>query len=138
MKIRQSLILGLISLVLLVVFNGLAYKYFWYWHYPWADVPMHLLGGMAIVSWVLFLANQPVRVWPVLGLLALVVFGWELFEFKFSHFLPTEVVFKALPAWERGLADTFSDIIFGVLGGLLAFGWLADKHNLNHDQKIEA
>ena len=125
------MVVGLGGLTALVVLNGLAYQYFWYWKHYWADIPMHLLGGLTIIALVLFGAKKPTRLWPALGLLLLVSVAWELFEFKFSHFLPYQVMFKALPMWERGLADTFSDILFDVLGGLLAYGIL------NNDQEIK-
>lgn len=145
MKARRSLIVGLVLLVLLAVLNGLAYKYYWYWRHVWADVPMHFLGGLAFGSLAVWFAGGRRIFWPLLGVLLLVGIGWELFEFKFSHFLPYKVVFKTLPIWERGAADTFSDILFDVLGGLLAFSWLgrslnksAVENNLNHEQKVEA
>lgn len=134
---KKALIIGLVGLAALVVLNGLAYQYFWYWQYRLADVPMHLLGGITVVALVLAWVRHPVRWFAVLGILLLVSGAWELFEFKFSHFLPVEVVFKALPVWERGVADTFSDILFDVLGGLLAYSFLKHGGNRTISEEVK-
>jgi len=129
MKDKRALMVGFGGLGLLVILNGFAYKYFWYWHYPWGDVPMHFLGGITLGAFLVWFGGDKVAWQTVLGLVLLVGLGWELFEFKFSHFLPAVVQFKTLPVWQRGLADTFSDVLFGLLGALSIYAILTYGRN---------
>ena len=126
---------GLASLALLIGLNRLAWRYLWYWHYPYADIPMHFLGGAAVAAW--FSAVwQKVRPWWLVGLAAVAVgLVWEFFEFSFHDFWPAVVRVKTLPMFERGFTDTVSDLTFDCLGALLAYLAL---NNYGRRKEIEA
>lgn len=48
MKQQWLLMIGTVDLFILSLLDRIAYHYFLYWRYWWFDVPMHLLGGVAI------------------------------------------------------------------------------------------
>lgn len=55
-------------------------EHFLYWKYRWFDTPMHMLGGAAIGTFAIALIGPVWRPWTYLGVIAVVAFGWELFE----------------------------------------------------------
>lgn len=60
---------------------------FLYWHYPWFDVPMHLLGGVVIATvLVAFLHDFRPKLFVLFA--AVIFVGWEIFELYFG--LPRE------------------------------------------------
>ena len=89
--------------------------------YPWLDVPTHFSGGIAGVCCVdaFLLRLRPltgrvhaaVRLALAFGLLACAAIGWEFLEYLSDFFLRTHL--------NLGVADTLSDLFFGLLGG----GW---------------
>lgn len=129
MKSRQALAFWIIGSAFLVLLNGLAYAYSWYWYYHQLDVPMHFLGGTTLGAFLVWFGKDEARWWSVLGIALIVGVGWELFEFKFSHFLPVVVQLKTLPVWQKGLMDSFSDVLFGLLGALSAYAILIYGRN---------
>lgn len=123
---RSKLIIGLLlaSAAALAIFHNLALEFNWYYFYPSIDILAHLLGGFAIglLMYVLLVlgippfGDQPPQ--SVAQTLFVVVFGtflvsliWEALELIF--FLTKDA----------GLSgETLSDIIFGVVGAVIA--WL--------------
>ena len=89
--------------------------------YPWLDVPTHFSGGLAglccVVALLLRLrpwtgpVHAAVRLALAFGLIACAAIGWEFLEFLSDLVLQTHV--------SLGVADTLSDLLFGLLGG----GW---------------
>lgn len=88
----QKLLAILLVLVASVsALHAVGMRRFWYWHYPWFDVVLHLLGGLAVGLGSLWLASVlgllPMERWSSLaGLVtALVAAGvvggaWEAYE----------------------------------------------------------
>lgn len=109
---------SLVFAVHLVMDQGL-HLYAWY---PQLDMPMHVIGGLAI-SW-FFLGcwreavSQGIAGSPARGLTPLIVFLstgmatilWEFAEFGSDRLLNTKV--------QVTVEDTLSDIMLGLLGGL--------------------
>jgi hypothetical protein len=93
-----------------------------YARHPWLDIPMHVLGGVAIAFFFLACwraavakgvagrpapALTPVVVW--LATCGAAIF-WEFGEFASDRWLGTRV--------QTSVEDTLADLLFGLLGGL--------------------
>ena len=90
--------------------------------YPWLDMPTHFCGGLAI-TWFYLAAGthgqvlagpvpRPVILLMSLGLTALTAVLWEFLEYLSDVLLHTQM--------NLGVADTLSDLLFGLLGGSVA------------------
>src|SRR3989338_4762594 len=91
--------------------------------FPWIDIPMHFLGGVAIAFtmvhlYFLLCEYKPGIKLPALifgfNIVAIVTFvavGWELLEFAGDQLLGTRM--------QLSLPDTMGDLLLGMLGGLL-------------------
>ncbi|CAN5236436.1 hypothetical protein BH11PSE11_BH11PSE11_16880 [soil metagenome] len=89
--------------------------------YPWLDIPTHFCGGMAITYFFLaaiFHAQRLVGNIPrlvqsplALGMTAITAVIWEFLEFLSDVVLGTKM--------NLGVADTLSDLFFGLLGGVV-------------------
>lgn len=124
---KKNLIIGglFIATVLLAVLHNASIEFSWYYFYPFIDIPIHILGGL-VVGFLVFIffssteggtASVEKDISPLnqLFLILLITFlvsvGWEVFELVF--YLTNDA----------GLSlNTFSDIIFGLIGG--AIGWM--------------
>jgi hypothetical protein len=110
--------------VVFVVLGGLfasahliAIQFHLYWYYWWFDLFMHTSGGALVVFGLVALRELPVfrSLYPdtplflFLVLTALMI-AWEIFEF-------VQGVVRA----ENPFYDTAGDILFGYLGGALAY-----------------
>ena len=105
--------------VAIFVFN--IYRYF-----PWFDIPMHFVGGMAItyffIESVLSAYNHKFLGKPSIITIILLIFlltstttiFWEFTEWGADAFLGMHT--------QAGLDDTLLDMLLGMLGGLLAIG----------------
>ena len=116
-------------LVAIALINTLANHYFWYWTMRWFDAPMHFAGGIwlaGMMIWLRFFSGRMETiskslkafiVWGV-GAAFLAGLAWEVYEGVVS--LITRGHLNAVP-------DTFSDLSFDILGGLVvAVGlWMA-------------
>lgn len=117
MHSRKIIVFLFFSSVLLALFHDLSIRLNWYYYYPEIDIAMHLLGGfvVSLFAYVLVLtANEYTS--PEKALITMIAFallvsvGWEVFE----------VVFDLTP--DAGInLETVSDIMFGLVGGLV--GW---------------
>ncbi len=108
-------------IILSLAFNG-------YQRMPGLDLPMHLLGGMAIAfffSRLLDILGDYTIVERVDGLLraiflialtATAAVLWEFAEYISDHSLGTQT--------QGGVEDTLSDMLFGILGGLAMVSFL--------------
>ena len=68
----------------IAVVNTYAIERFWYWEYPWVDLPMHFAGGVLIGALSLWVAGRLGRTLRAGGLfwIALAVgVAWEIFEY---------------------------------------------------------
>lgn len=80
-----------------------------YWEYVWLDVPVHYLGGLVVGAFsVAFLWRfRPVS---YAFLFALVVVGWEAFEYLFG-----------IPRESNYAFDTALDLLVGTFGALTVY-----------------
>ena len=86
-----------------------------YFELPWLDIPMHVLGGFGIASFVVAIATygkQKLSLVQVLILYACVAVAWELYEF-IHDFIRSFV-------W-NGWHDTLLDVVNGAFGACIAF-----------------
>ena len=87
-----------------------------YYELPWLDIPMHVLGGFGVASFVLAVATygkQKLSLTHVLILYMCVAVAWELYEIVKDVFVYTRV-------W-NDWPDTLSDVINGAIGAVVAF-----------------
>ncbi len=107
---RSSWLLVALVLSLATAFlQNAALADFWYWRYPWFDLPMHYLGGLAVSALLIaFLERHKPRAFMLL--FALVIIGWEVFEYVFG-----------IPREENYALDTVLDLIIGSLGALTMY-----------------
>jgi Ca2+/Na+ antiporter len=87
-----------------------------YFELPWLDIPMHVLGGFGVASFVMAVATygkQKLSIVHVLILYLCVAVTWELYEL-------VKDVFASNVPW-NGWSDTLSDTINGAVGAVVAF-----------------
>jgi hypothetical protein len=90
-----------------------------YFELPWLDIPMHVLGGLGVVSFVIAVAaygKQKLSLTQILVLYLCVALTWELYEFI------KDVVIQQT-SW-NGWQDTVSDIVNGAIGATATFFFL--------------
>jgi hypothetical protein len=109
------LFLSLVVVALVAYLDHQARLLFWYWEYPWFDVLMHFLGGVAVgafMVWVRdrFVPHLGVSIAVLLGLLAVGV-SWEIFEW-----------FAKAPTESDYVIDTAIDLGMDVIGAVLVIG----------------
>lgn len=93
---------------------------------PGLDIPMHLLGGVAIAHFfrvsvaylvgigVLRIGGRPAMLLIVFGLVASATVAWEIAEFLADAFFEAGA--------QRNLADTMKDQFNGIVGGVVYLG----------------
>lgn len=64
---------------LLLRFHLVALEHFWYWKYPVFDIPMHMLGGLALGAFAVALSPRR-RPRAYLAAMVVLFIGWELIE----------------------------------------------------------
>lgn len=118
---QRLLLLFIPSAVVLVAHGVLSLGFDAYTRFPALDIPVHVAGGIAIalaldgcVAWceqrsLLQVSVPLLRLVLLLSLVTSVATAWELVEFTSDSLFDTGA--------QKGLADTLSDIVFGVLGG---------------------
>lgn len=87
-----------------------------YFEIPWLDIPMHVLGGFGVASFVIAVvlhSKQKLTLTQVIILYMCVAVTWELYEI-----IKDVLVHKI--SW-NGWHDTLLDIINGALGAIAAF-----------------
>lgn len=75
----------MVSAVLTAVLYWYGLTKFYFWYYPWYDIPMHLAGGLTIGLWAISLAwRRRYSPFQALIFVLLLAIGigllWELFE----------------------------------------------------------
>ena len=91
--------------------------------FPWFDMPIHFLGGIAVsITYFLTLKylqrenylrfDNLARIIFVFALVSLTAVFWEFFEFSLTYLTGL--------GFQGGLDDTMLDLFLGMLGGLLA------------------
>ena len=82
---------------------------YWYWYFPWLDVPVHFLGGAFMGAAVVgFLGKAKPRTFFIV--VAVGAVGWELFEL----FINTE-------REANFILDTSLDLLMDASGAILAY-----------------
>jgi len=91
-----------------------------YSRWEWFDIPMHIIGGFAIVySFILVLRkldkkiiikDRFIEILIIMGLFALVAIFWEFYEY---------VMHIIINVKQNSLEDTLLDFMFGLIGGLI-------------------
>ncbi len=114
----------------IAILHALGFQYSLYFHLWWYDIPMHMLGGLAIavLSAYIFFLRSPKegeismnRIYTTI-LLSVFVVGilWEIFELV-MHWALTLYWF----GWTDTTKDLFDDMVGGYVGTkiFLAFYW---------------
>ena len=86
-----------------------------YFELPWLDIPMHILGGFGVASFVMSVATygkQKFSFTHVMILYLCVAVTWELYEFIQDILRGT--------VW-NGWGDTIKDLCDGAIGAITAF-----------------
>lgn len=88
-----------------------------YWHYLWLDIPMHLWGGLLVVTtWFYlqdnkkfaFLAQQ--KIFHPLVILVVMMVLWEIYRYLVGDIVNVNYV-----------SDTILDLVSGTIGGIIAY-----------------
>jgi hypothetical protein len=108
--------------------------------FPWLDMPTHFCGGMAITYFYLVaitysqvvIGDIPKLVQSLLalGLTAITAVVWEFLEYFSDMALDTKM--------NLGVADTLSDLFFGLIGGVVVLVLLARSSYLNLSRSVGA
>ena len=107
------LLFSLLLSAAIAVANTYAIERFWYWEYPWVDLPMHFAGGVLIGILSLWAAGRIGRNLRAGGLLWIVLavgVAWEIFEYSVGAVV---VIKDSYPL------DTLSDLAMDVCGAFL-------------------
>lgn len=103
------LIAALVLALLLASVHVTALGNFWYWYFPWLDVPVHLLGGLFMGTAVVgVLGRYRPRVFLVVVVAGAI--GWELFELAINYTREINFVF-----------DTSLDLLMDAIGITLSY-----------------
>lgn len=128
MRLAQLIVRTAVLVVLLAVGHITAIYFNLYEGRVWIDMPLHFIAGIALgVIWIWILDYREARgvsysdllllTMSLVGWVLLLSFSWELFEFAMrEYFLKLAQAWKIYPPNPK---DTLSDMIFGLLGGLL-------------------
>lgn len=105
-------------LLLIAIFNI-------YLVWPWFDIPMHFIGGVAIALTALMSikhlqktkhlghAHPAFKFLIVVSLVSLAAVLWEFAEFALDSFTVTN--------WQGDINDTLFDLLMGLVGGAFTF-----------------
>jgi hypothetical protein len=92
-------------------------EHFYFFYYPWFDIPLHIIGGLTIGFWGVALAARrrytPRQMFLFILLLAIAIGSvWEIFEYV-----------SGLTRSEAGYwFDTLKDLSDDIVGSLIALG----------------
>src|SRR5680860_1781235 len=117
---------GTVGLFILSLLDKLAFDHYLYWRFPWFDIVMHLIGGVAIglVSIYFYwewqkrkfaknpdeensnLIDRKLYYLYNLGFILVVGLGWEIFEILIDRIT------------RFNLENVLKDLLFGIIGSL--------------------
>lgn len=122
--LTSPLFLAVFILIIAIV-NGVALMYLWYFRFSWLDKFLHFAGGFWVAAasyrfvFKRFKVAAPKACLAVMIVAVVALLGvfWEFFEFGTAVLLG-----NANSVWLQlnGLSDTLNDLLFDLLGGLLA------------------
>jgi hypothetical protein len=101
----KPLYFALLLATLLLALHLSALHTDFYWYHRWFDIPMHILGGVALGAFLLAFFNVRRMVLYYSCMLAIVI-GWELFEYF------TQISTGQPNYW----IDTVADMVNGLIG----------------------
>jgi len=129
---RNKVLKRLAILVFTIFLLNTAGSFFgWYELLPWYDIVMHFLGGLwlsLVAIWILY-KYMEVRKDAIFSTLLFVLIGailWEVLEYAIQAIANTPGLLATMP-------DSISDVVFGLLGGLLG-GLYTLKKIRQHDK----
>lgn len=103
------LFVALVLAALLAAVHLYALPHFWYWYYPWLDVPVHFLGGAFMAAAVVgVLGSYKPKTFALVVLTGAI--GWELFELAIN--VEREANF---------VLDTSLDLLMDALGAIFVY-----------------
>ena len=103
------LLAALVFASLLAGVHLYALPHYWYWYFPWLDVPVHFLGGLFMATAVVgVLKDFKPRTFFLIVIAGAV--GWELFELLINAERERNFIF-----------DTSLDLLMDTLGIVLAY-----------------
>ncbi len=120
---RKKLVKYILFLMFLI-FAGhlLATKFYWYYSIFWFDMVIHFLGGFWVALFFIWFLQLKDTFSPSAKQILLYVFAvavlWEIFQYFVNNVMGL-TPFRPL--------NTFSDICFGVAGGLAAYFYVSRK-----------
>lgn len=94
---------------ILAVLQHVAVDNYLFWIYPWFDVPMHYIGGVAIAAFLVALSPK-FRPRAFIVLFTLLMIAWELFEYMFG-----------IPREANYVFDTLLDFLMDALGAVTVY-----------------
>jgi hypothetical protein len=106
----KPLYFALALAALLLCLHLYALKTDFYWYHRWFDIPMHVLGGVAVGAFLLAFFNVRRTVLYYFCMLAIVV-GWEIFEYV------AQISTGQPDYW----IDTFTDMLNGLIGASVTY-----------------
>ena len=118
-----------IILVLVLVLHVLGTKFFLYWSYPKYDVVVHILGGVWVASFSIWLSiisgifdkihgYRSKALFIAVFSVTFVSVAWEIFELVFGI-----TVFGS----SNYLPNSFSDILSGLVGGVIGYMYFVKR-----------
>lgn len=112
--------------IVLFVVHASAMVNFWYWAFPWLDIPMHFLGGFWAAMIFVFLDSKFklgilkkkffLNLLLIVSFVALIGVLWEFFEFSYDYFSNSMEISEIA---QQGLTDTIGDLFFDLFGGIV-------------------
>lgn len=125
---KWLLLAGVLDLFILSLLDKIAFQYYLYWRFPWFDIVMHLVGGVAIglvsayVYWEWqkensqsdldkdshLISHRKLFFGFNLGFILSLGIGWEIFEVLVDRIV------------KLSLVNSLEDLFFGVIGSLSA------------------
>lgn len=107
-------ILTLLTALITAFLYWIGLENYFFWYYPWYDIPIHLLGGLTIGFWGAALAaRRGFRPWQafIFCLLIAIAAGsiWEIFEYVTG-------ISREIGYW----FDTIKDLVDDILGTTVA------------------
>lgn len=117
-----SLKLIISLLVVILIFHAVAIINYWYWIFPWLDIPMHFFGGFWVAMFFVWLYSSRINQLPnylitfliILSFVALIGIFWEFLEFFYDVFISSKGYYGYM---QLSAADTITDLFFDLVGG---------------------
>jgi hypothetical protein len=127
---QKIFIYSFIVLILVAIFNYLGTNYYFYITYDWYDIPMHILGGLWVSLFTIFLytlyykntliKENRKRILSIVCIaLLFMTISWEMFEIISKITLPSDGALYWI--------DTIKDITDGYIGGMIGYFFYIKK-----------